>query len=82
MDIALIIVIGIGLLLTWEIVKYSHQQKRINERNNKQDFNKVIQKKEKPKYRTKISKAKVQYKDKPKRTRKKKKKPAKLKTNG
>jgi len=82
MEAFLIIILVIGLLITWEIVKYSQQQKKI-QKNGCNQSNAVPggkQKKE-SKGSTKAVKAKVSNNNKPKRSYKKKKKSVKKKTN-
>ena len=82
MEIAFIVITVIGLLITWEVVKYSHQQKKIerNGYNQSNDMSSDNQRK-KSKGGTKAVKAKVSNNNKPKRSYKKKKKSVKKKTN-
>tara|TARA_R110000824_G_scaffold143135_4_gene310606 strand:+ start:401 stop:658 length:258 start_codon:yes stop_codon:yes gene_type:complete len=85
MEIALGAVILIGLLISWEVLKYSKQQKELekaNERYNSQNDVRSAQKKKAPKHSAKTVKAKISNSDKPKRSYKKKKKFVKKKTNG
>ena len=81
MEAFLIIIIVIGLFIAWEIVKYSHHQKQINERSSSESSLRVNQPGKKSKSRTKATKVETPYKSKPRRTKKKKKKSIKKKTD-
>lgn len=74
MEYAFGVIILIGLLITWESVKYSSQKKKIDERINSQNDVRGNKKKKAPKNRTKAAKNKVSDNDKPRKPYKKKKK--------
>jgi hypothetical protein len=81
MEAFLIIILVIGLLITWEIVKYSYYQKKINERNSSESSLRVNQPGKKSKSRTKAAKGETPHKSKSSRPKKKKKKSIKKKTD-
>ena len=84
MEIALGAMILIGLIISWEVLKYSKQQKELekaNERYNSQNDVRSTQKKKAPERSAKAVKTKVSNNNKPKRPYKKKKKSVKKKTN-
>lgn len=77
MEIALGAVVLIGLLISWEAIKYSKQQKKFqeeNERRNQSDAVPRSNKRKKSKSSAKAVKAEVSNKNKPRRSYKKKKK--------
>jgi len=77
MEIALGAVILIGLIISWEVLKYSKQQKEIEkayERLHSKNNVRSNKKKKTSKSRTKTTKSKVSDSDKPRKPYKKKKK--------
>mgnify|MGYP003661496650 FL=1 len=79
MEVVFIIVIVIGVLITWEIVKYSNHQKQINERDSSESSLRVNQPRKKSKSSTKATKVEAPHHSKSKRTYKKKRKSIKKK---
>ena len=80
MEIALGAVILIGLLISWEVLKYSKQQKELekaNERFHSQSNVRSTKKKKAPKHSAKAVKNKVSNNNKPRKSYKKKKKSVK-----
>ena len=74
MEVVFITVIAAVAFITWEIVKYSHHQKQINERDSSVSPLRVNQPRKKSKSSTKATKVEAPHHSKPKRTYKKKRK--------
>tara|TARA_R110002012_G_scaffold83739_1_gene210436 strand:+ start:5107 stop:5358 length:252 start_codon:yes stop_codon:yes gene_type:complete len=80
MEIALGVIVLIGIFIVWEVVKYSNQQKQIrkyNERTNSQDDVRSCKKEKTSKHSKKAVENKVSNNDKPRKSYKKKKKSVK-----